>query len=177
MSRNLGSTSCYFCYEQPVLVEQRRPITEADCGAYYGEFKGMQVANAECPVCEAKYLAWVDAKALGGFGHLGRDADPEIGFVDLSFRSSFDDEPGPDDMPKWRIVTELTLHRNPWVPKDPERYWCYPRPEKPKPTCVDHHPLEARLRKLAAEWSKDGRRELPTTNVVHELLDVLDGEG
>lgn len=86
MSRNLARTDCYFCGGHVVDVEEPREITAEDCGAYLETYAGMTVANAECRVCGAKYLAWVTTL----FSWHGRD---------LSFRSTFNDEPGDADMP------------------------------------------------------------------------------
>ena len=60
MSRNLASTHCDFCGAYPVLIEDPRPITKEEAGRYFNEYEGMLVANADCPFCWAKYLAWVD---------------------------------------------------------------------------------------------------------------------
>ena len=89
MSRNLDSFKCSFCAEPPVLEETGRPITEKEAGRYYHEFHGMFVANARCSYCEARYLAWNVTGKPGGTN----------GYTDLSFRSTFADEPGPADVP------------------------------------------------------------------------------
>jgi hypothetical protein len=57
----------------------------------------MSVANAECPVCKAKYLAWVYPPTKGR--HAGRSYYHNGAFYDLSFRSTFNDEPGESDLP------------------------------------------------------------------------------
>lgn len=99
MSRNLCRTDCYFCNDDVVLVEEPRDITEKEAGAHYETYKGMLVANAECPSCLAKYLAWVNE-----FRCNAKPRHVEWGkFFDLSFRSTFNDEPGKDDLPKYEI--------------------------------------------------------------------------
>lgn len=95
MSRNLCQTSCYFCGGVVTIVEAERALSEKDAGCYFPEFVGMIVANAECFDCEAKYLAWV--RDIPGRRHR---AEP---FEDLSFRSTFNDEPGLDDLPRWIV--------------------------------------------------------------------------
>ena len=98
MSRNIGLTDCRICYGPVELIEAPRPATEADCGpllAYYQP--GFMVALAHCRDCSAKYLAWVDVPGRGG--HLQRTPGDLRPFVDLSFRSTFNDEPGPEDLP------------------------------------------------------------------------------
>ncbi len=114
MSRNLGSTSCDFCGEKVTLDESPRPITREDAGHCYDTYQGyghagMIVANATCSVCEAEYLAWIDQSACAGYGTSGFPNRPEKEepFMDLSFRSTFDDEPGIADMPKYAIRREI----------------------------------------------------------------------
>lgn len=106
MSRNLGDTSCEICYSSIVLEETARPATEPDCGVYFKNYPpGFMVANAHCYECGAKYLAWVDLPGRGG--HWKRSPGDLRPFVDLSFRSSFNDEPGPDDLPTPERLLEL----------------------------------------------------------------------
>lgn len=100
MSRNLGLTSCYYCPSDVTLLEAPREITAADCGVYFGEYRGMLVANAECPLCLAQYLAWVKPPPWEQ-----PFLDERETFYDLSFRSTFDDEPGDADLPKFQIET------------------------------------------------------------------------
>ena len=109
MSRNIGDTSCYYCHQEIKLDEEPRPTTKEETGAYYDEYATMPVANATCTLCEAKYLAciqytdWAPAAPSG-----------DVPFVDLSFRSTFNDEPGPDDTPRWKIGTVVTFEKTPW---------------------------------------------------------------
>lgn len=109
MSRNLAQTVCYFCDGAVRLEEEGRPITKAEAGPYYETtggygFAGMVVANATCVDCEASYLAWIDQSRCDGYGAHPQTDRQGLGFYDLSFRQTFNDEPGPLDMPKWLIV-------------------------------------------------------------------------
>lgn len=107
MSRNLCKTGCDFCSDTPLLSEEPREITEQDCGPHmFPEYAGMKVANAECPSCCAKYLAWVTAPRSWGQWRLGERA-----FFDLSFRSTFNDEPGLDDLPLFDVTTRIVRER------------------------------------------------------------------
>jgi len=102
MSRNLASTHCDFCGAYPTLIETPRPITPEEAGQYFAEYEGLLVANADCPCCGAWYLAWVDererVKKYPGFSDRFPYEDG-VPFVDLSFRSTFNDEPGQLDLP------------------------------------------------------------------------------
>lgn len=103
MSRNLCMTSCHVCSGEVRCTEEPRPATEADCGVYWRE-KSRQdfwVAFAECVDCETKYLAWCAWTFVMPYGieehRDSRNLHPP--FFDLSYRSSFNDEPGGDDIP------------------------------------------------------------------------------
>lgn len=104
MSRNLCQRNCYYCGDIPRLTEDARPVTPDDCGSrYFDEYKGMTVAAAECPSCEAKYLAWIDPPeswAMHGW-YVNKYGDTR--HFDLSFRSTFNDEPGPTDTPVYKV--------------------------------------------------------------------------
>ena len=108
MSRNLCRRDCYYCNSVVDLVEEQRPITEQETGCYYDEYKDMSVANAQCSVCEAKYLAWIHYPESSG---IEKEGAP---FVDLSFRSTFNDEPGPEDAPTYRVNRVVTLEKESW---------------------------------------------------------------
>lgn len=104
MSRNLGLRSCYFCLGSVELDETPREVTQAEVGPYYETpdgwgFKGMICANASCRTCEAEYLAWVSLSACPGYRYREEHVC-ENGYFDLSFRSTFNDEPGDRDRPK-----------------------------------------------------------------------------
>jgi hypothetical protein len=105
MSRNLYDLECHRCKAPKVsIVGPTRRGTREDFGRYAQEYMGMAVADAECPRCQAKYLAWVSNLPYAGerAWALG-----EYGYQDLSYRSTFNDEPGPDDLPKPKILIEL----------------------------------------------------------------------
>lgn len=114
MSRNLGSRCCVFCNGDVKCIEVPRDITRADCSPYFDDYKGMVVAFAECEDCEAPYLAWLDgSKVDGGWGYPNAEwIDGRLVPGDLSHRGSFNDEPGIDDFPKYKIRVEKI--REPW---------------------------------------------------------------
>lgn len=139
MSRNLGCIDCTFCHGEVKLVEAPRPVTREDVGRYYDThegygYAGMIAANAICVDCCAKYLAWIDLSACVGYGRYydrGHRGDRE--FIDLSHRSTFDDEPGPEDMPDEIVVRQsVVTSRTPW-PKCPGGCGAKARREKPEP--------------------------------------------
>jgi hypothetical protein len=109
MSRNLCQRNCYFCPGDIKLLEAPRPITKEDCGVYFKEYDGMLVAHAHCVACLAKYTAWVTGPAGSNWNSVPREEGQT--HVDLSFRSTFDDEPGEDDLPRYKVVTKLIRER------------------------------------------------------------------
>ena len=109
MSRNLCETECYRCGTKPTLDEKPRPILEEEAGVYFAEFEGMLVANATCQECGALYLAWVDQRTRKRFDSWMPGTQTAGDFVDLSFRSSFNDEPGDGDLPPWERPTSEAL--------------------------------------------------------------------
>lgn len=105
MSRNLLSKRCVHCGHDVKLLEEPRPITEEEAGVYFDEFRTMEVANAECPACKAKYLAWVNPPTQGI--HAGTTRGEAIdGHYDLSYRSTFNDEPSEEDLPTYEVRKE-----------------------------------------------------------------------
>ena len=99
MSRNLCTTICPHCGDTPRLVETPHFITNKESGAYYEEFEGMIVAKAICPSCEAQYLSWTDESHRTRYA---RDKScPTV--EDLSYYSTFNDEPDEDDLPRYEI--------------------------------------------------------------------------
>lgn len=103
MSRNLGTTECH----GPVVVEEApRPITPDEAGVYYDEYRNQRFANAHCPVCGAKYLAWFTSP----YSPIGRcyvyTHTEQV--IDLSYRRAFNDEPHDDDLPT-HIVRETVI--------------------------------------------------------------------
>lgn len=98
MSRNLATTCCHRCRAPSVcLDEEPRLITEAEAGCHFYEYLGMKVAHATCPRCQARYLAWVQPSCWVC----------DAGYFALSYRSTFNNEPGLDDLPKPDILVEL----------------------------------------------------------------------
>lgn len=95
MSRNLKRIECHGVVV--VLDEKSHPITRKEAGRYYDEFEGMLVAKAHCPVCGAKYLAWIDESTQVKKPLFPRTAS-RGGVVDLSYFSTFNDEPGVKDL-------------------------------------------------------------------------------
>ncbi len=108
MSRNLCKTNCDVCGHDVMLLEPERAITESDTGPhYFAEFRGLLVANAECPMCLAKYLAWVrwpNSGSSWGNRHDGTH-------FDLSYREAFDDEPSAADLPEHEVKREVVYTR------------------------------------------------------------------
>ena len=104
MSRNLGRSDCYFCHGTVVHDERPRPITQDEAGVYFPEYEGMLVARSHCRDCEAKYLAWVRGRTDWIYGHFAhKNYYGEGCHVDLSFLSTFNDEPGDEDKPVYTI--------------------------------------------------------------------------
>ncbi len=106
MSSNLCMTDCRFCGGP---VRRTGPTRALGAGLRY--HAGMVVADAECRLCRAKYVAWVDDRMVPPeatrWGSTKPRAsayelheDPDDYFFDLSFRHTFNDEPGEDDMPE-----------------------------------------------------------------------------
>lgn len=114
MSRNLCKTRCHFCGSRVVVEEPPRPITKTEAGCYFDEYEGMLVARAHCYVCEAKYLAWCDESTRRYAPRAARPAPDGASplIVDLSFRSTFNDAPGQDDLPTWAV--EWKPHLTAW---------------------------------------------------------------
>ena len=105
MSRNLCRTDCQRCSGPITLDEDPRLVTKEETGVYFAEYRGMLVANAECAWCKARYLAWLTRpQRWPGVGNSESRGVWEP--IDLSFRSTFNDEPGPDDLPEATIVFE-----------------------------------------------------------------------
>lgn len=129
MARNLMRTNCDFCDGEVVLTEEPRLITREDCGIYYDTHDGygnagMIVAFAECKDCEAKYLARIDGSACAGYGlHDYYRRRTDAPFFDLSFRQSFNDEPGSDDLPVYEIEVVRVRKPNPICSKCGKRVY------------------------------------------------------
>jgi hypothetical protein len=104
MSRNLCTTVCEHCGDTPQLVEIPHLITEKEAGVYFPEYEGTIVAKAICPSCEAQYLAWVDESHRVHYP--ANKCYPVI--EDLSYYSTFNDEPGETDLPKYEVQRVFT---------------------------------------------------------------------
>lgn len=90
-----------------VVEEPPRHLTKEEAGPYYKEFCERLFANAHCPACGAKYLAWF-SKWVGG----RRFEDTEV-VADLSFRAAFNDEPLPEDMPTHEVRRTVIMEHRP----------------------------------------------------------------
>ena len=103
MSRNLSRVDCYFCSGRVVTEESPRPIRRDECGVYFDcdhGYEGLLVAGAHCYDCNAKYLAWADETTIVRHRSWHRRVmESGHSHFDLSFRSTFNDEPGPEDLP------------------------------------------------------------------------------
>jgi hypothetical protein len=106
MSRNLCQRNCDRCGGVVEITgptdkfQARRPES-----IYVDEYRGMLVADAECQICGALYLAWITGPHGWPLGHL--DKPRAEGFVDLSYRKSFNDEPADEDVPPWATPRDL----------------------------------------------------------------------
>lgn len=117
-SRNLGTTSCYFCGGAISLDEAPRPITKKEAGGFFLRYVDMIVAKCHCFDCEAQYLAWMDNIPYGGMGL----KPPLSGIKDLSFQRTFGPEPAIEDLPRYHIVQHIELERIPYAePPPPDR--------------------------------------------------------
>lgn len=109
MSRNLLSTKCVHCEHKVELLEEPHPITKEEAGRYFDEYEGMIVAKAICPMCLAEYLAWIDETERV---KIRIDRKANYGEVlDLSYYSTFNDEPDYTDLPKYDVQVIKTWHR------------------------------------------------------------------
>jgi hypothetical protein len=108
MSRNLCRTSCDQCGCRAVRLT---------ANPYHRKDRGGTFADAECRVCGVLYTAWMRDDEPP---HMWGERAPD-GFFDLSYRSTFNDEPGPADFPisgrieTFRVVTRdgVEIHREP----------------------------------------------------------------
>ncbi len=114
MSRNLGRTDCRECIgesEHIVFDEEPRPVKDTDVGRhFFAEYQGLIVAHARCILCHTLYLAWVDWPGSSSSYFRRRE---EHRFVDLSYRSSFNDEPNAIDLPVYEVEVIRTYVRRP----------------------------------------------------------------
>lgn len=99
---------CVFCEHAVQTLEPPRLATAADVFCYAHEYRNLWCAKAECPACGARYLAWLNnpwERPRGG------PSLPNGEVHDLSHLSTFDDEPGDDDLPRWRVERETRWTR------------------------------------------------------------------
>lgn len=97
MSRNICRTECPRCGDTPTITGPALDIKDSEHGVSFRELHGMKIAHADCSTCGALFWAWVTAPP---YWTRGGDTDDRP-FNDLSYRSTFNDEPGPDDEPPW----------------------------------------------------------------------------
>ena len=97
MSRNLDTKVCAYCESYVISMEQIHEITKKEAGKYYDEFAGMLVCRSICPECLSEYLAWINAETKK--------------VEDLSYYSTFNDEPGSYDGHKLIVKTTITRER------------------------------------------------------------------
>jgi len=93
MSKNLGRADCEVCGSKVEITGI--PYARGD---NLPEYEGMHVADADCTVCGAKYTAWIGPLSDDKHG-FDFDDFQKHGFWDLSYRSTFNDEPGEGDAP------------------------------------------------------------------------------
>lgn len=142
MSRNLCATECVEHEEYPgytIRMEERpRPITKEEAGPYFTEYEGMLVANAHCPICKTKYLAWFSRRDCRPEDGWAKGLRAEEAHVDLSYRSSFNDEPGPDDLNpsyqwqrnQWQRAQQAVAHAIEILGRESSRAQAFDFPEK-----------------------------------------------
>jgi hypothetical protein len=120
MSRNLGQTNCRRCGSRVVICGPiyRRPADARSSPS-------MLVANADCTVCQARYTAWLGPSSEHDYGasSQARDLIVQHGFYDLSYRDSFNDEPGDGDLPdvgKIEVARVVTINGRvvSWQPEE-----------------------------------------------------------
>lgn len=95
MSRNLAMTVCRQCECQVNVTGLPRFVETGDIR--------IVGADAECTVCGARYLAWIS----GPRSHKSQTDHYGGPFYDLSYRSTINDEPGPDDVPNVVEVSRI----------------------------------------------------------------------
>jgi hypothetical protein len=104
VSRNLLRTSCARCQGVVRITGKTKTFEELrPRSVYVDEYRGTKFADATCAWCGALYLAWCSTPP--GWPSMSCRLNEE-GFFDLSFRSSFNDEPGPGDLPAAMIHFE-----------------------------------------------------------------------
>src|SRR5687767_1435730 len=89
MSRNLRRTNCAQCDGAVMIVGEQRTETRKSLPV-----ERFVVADAECTDCGTQYLAWI-THVLGNMKRSVIDGETHF---DLSYHSTFDDEPGDSDI-------------------------------------------------------------------------------
>ena len=81
--------------------------------ARFEYYKDMIVVPCICPICRAQYLGWVDQRQMTERNShpVPRYADYPSLVFDLSYLSTFNDEPGEDDLPEYEVQVIITYHR------------------------------------------------------------------
>ena len=109
MSRNLGRTDCEYCTGAIRALEPPRLARAADVYRYTERYEGrLWLARAACVQCEAQYLAWYNHRPWPRQNVVPPHSE-EI--VDLSFLSTFSDEPGEADTPRWLVRKRVVWER------------------------------------------------------------------
>lgn len=93
MSRNLCRTDCHVCGSDVVVTG---PAVKPRWGPLTMRGEVIRLADGHCRACKAQYSAWID---------------PCGEVVDLSYRSTFNDEPGPADIPEGTTVEIIRIIR------------------------------------------------------------------
>src|SRR5690348_11653005 len=124
MALSLGKVVCHRCGGRVTRTDhQSETLEETD-----HRRPGMNISEAECARCGAKYWAWV-TPAINDpiYGRRGIDRENvrQFGFYDLSFRSTFSDQPAMVDLPPWH---ETNAPDTTSTPKAPEPQVFHPSP-------------------------------------------------
>lgn len=98
MSRNIGQSHCRECCGFVFAYENPRPITKKESKGYIQEYRALLVSNAVCVDCGSKYLAWISNEEWKYWDSTMLDIEHIV--RDLSYRSTFNDEPGDFDIPE-----------------------------------------------------------------------------
>lgn len=106
MSCNLGRVTCARCGTEVRAGGQSYRLPDD-----HGSMAGLLVVDAECPICQARYTAWLVERDPGSCRRAHTKEDIDRGFYELSFRSTFNDEPGPGDLPDVGKVEVLRVVR------------------------------------------------------------------
>jgi len=108
MPKNLNATECVHCGNEVIIEEMPRRLTIREGRHFFNDCEDVLFSDAYCPICLAKYLAWMNGRTKSGY-----DLIPEVYGkpADLSYRSTFNDEPGIEDLPKYDVQVIITRIR------------------------------------------------------------------